>query len=736
MVSRVSLLPGDQLDQASLAAWIKRLPEATDKESDKSLREAINLCVEQLADLKDKTGQQLSLYTLHVADLLIDLEMDDETITAALLYRIVGNRLKSIEEIEAQFGKVVAGLVNDLLMIQKLSPGVLSDREVKGEEHSENLRRMLLGISSDVRTVLILLVERVHLMRRLGNLDDAMQQQFSRNTRDIFAPLANRLGIWQVKWELEDLSLRFLDPDQYRSIAKQLEERRDERLAFISDAISKLDEIFKEHGIKADISGRPKHIFSIWKKMQRKQYSFEHIFDVRAVRVLVETVADCYAALGIVHGLWKHIPHEFDDYIATPKANLYQSIHTVVIGPDEKPLEIQIRTHDMHAHAEHGVAAHWRYKEQRGQSSDLEQRIEWMRQWLEHRELGDTEANQLLASDVHQDYEQTQTYVLTPQGKVIELPYGSTPVDFAYAIHSSVGHRCRGARIDGQIVPLNTQLQSGQTVEILTHKEERPSRDWMSPHLGYIKTSRARNRVKAWYRHQDFDSHVEMGRASLERELVRLGFERPDLAKIAPEFNLKGIDDLYAAIGRGDVSPVQVASWRHREERREQPKQVRKKRQRTSHRKDTPDIIVEGIDDLMTHLGKCCKPVPSDAIVGYITRGRGVTVHRADCSVVRHMKDDDLARLIDVRWGGDDSSAAFDVDVRVIAHDRKGLLRDISSLFSNEEIDVTGVNSHSDKRTQRAVMRFSVVIDDVSQLSRIIDKLAQLPDVLEVSRVT
>ncbi|OOY51830.1 GTP diphosphokinase [Solemya velum gill symbiont] len=738
MVSRAKRFPNDRLDQAAVKAWCDSLPKATDEKARKGLLHAVELCFELLAELQDRTGEQLSLYAMQVADLLVQLEMDDETVSAALLYRIVGNDLKTQEEIEAIFGAMVAGLVKDLLLIQQLSPGVLTGREEKGEEHSENLRRMLLGISSDVRAVLILLAERVHLMRRLSHLDENYQSQFSRNTRDIFAPLANRLGVWQLKWELEDLSLRYLEPEQYRSIAKQLEERRDERIAYIKHAVAMLEDAFSENDIRADISGRPKHLYSIWKKMYRKQSGFEHIFDVRAVRVLVDSVADCYVALGIVHSIWKHIPREFDDYIATPKANLYQSIHTVVVGPDEKPLEIQIRTHEMHSHAEHGVAAHWRYKEQKGSSDDLERRISWMRQWLEQREPESEQESSLLASDVHQDYEQTQVYVLTPQGKVIELPNGSTPVDFAYAIHSSVGHRCRGARIDGHIVPLNTPLESGQTVDILTHKEERPSRDWMSPHLGYIKTSRARNRVKSWYRHQDFDSHVEMGKASLERELTRLGFERPELAKIAPEFNLKGVDDLYAAIGRGDVSPVQIAGWRHREEREKKPKKTVKKRQQRgkSTHGASADITVDGIDDLMTHLGKCCKPVPSDSIIGYITRGRGVTVHRSDCSVVRHMKEDDRARLVDVRWGDEGEDAAFEVDVRVVALDRKGLMRDVTSLFSNEEIDVTGINSHSDRRHQKAIMRFSLQIDNVGQLSRIIDKLAQLPDVVEVSRIT
>ncbi|MEJ2321469.1 MAG: bifunctional (p)ppGpp synthetase/guanosine-3',5'-bis(diphosphate) 3'-pyrophosphohydrolase [Gammaproteobacteria bacterium] len=595
---------------------------------------------------------------------------------------------------------------------------------------------MLLAISNDVQVLLIVLAERVHLMRRLGKLPVEIQQQFSRNTRDIFAPIANRLGIWQIKWELEDLSLRFLDPEAYRHIATQLEQRRDERLAYIRRTIGILEKEFARAGIKAKISGRPKHIFSIWKKMQRKDKEFSHIFDVRALRVLVDSVADCYAALGVVHSLWRHLPKEFDDYIATPKANLYQSIHTVVVGDDGRPLEIQIRTHEMHEHAERGVAAHWRYKEQRGSSQDLEKRIEWMRQWLEQRDgMPRREAGE------NEEDSQHNIYVLSPQGKVIELPYGSTAVDFAYAIHTSVGHRCRGAKIDGRIAPLTQKLENGQTVDVITAKEEHPSRDWLSAHLGYVATPRARNRIRQWYRHQDFSSHVEMGRDILDRELARTNLHRPNLAAIAPHFNLNGEDDLYAAIGRGDVSPVQVATWEQREQLQQQ-REIQRKSGTRRRRKRKPEgtgprLIVDGIDSLMTKLGQCCKPVPGDPVIGFITRGHGITVHRTDCSVIANMREEEKQRLISVEWEGREEGGAgsFNVDIRIIGIDRKGLLRDISSIMANEDVDILSMRTHSDKKKQQAVMRFTVEVGDISELHSLIEKLSRLPDILSVKRV-
>ncbi len=728
MVAVTQRLPDEHLTNDAIDAWLALFPPAEDAEVRRKLGEAAHSVLDLFAEQEERSGQQLALYILHVADILAQFDMDENTLIAAILHRTLSAHIFDHDTLQQRYGESVARRIQSLDKIHQLTPGVLADREEKGEGHSENLRRLLLGLSGDVRVIMIMLAERVHLMRRQESFSESNQHRFSRNTLDIFAPLANRLGIWQIKWELEDLSLRYLQPEQYREIAIRLEERRDERLSSIKGVIIKLNTVFEEQGIHAQMSGRPKHIYSIWRKMQRKDMDFSHIFDVRAVRVLVDSIAECYSALGVVHGLWRHIPQEFDDYIATPKANLYQSIHTVVIGDDQRPLEIQIRTHEMHEHAERGVAAHWRYKEQRGENRDLERRIEWMRQWLEQRDDLD-EQPQLQSDD-----DQQHIYVLTPQGKVIELGYGATPIDFAYAIHTSVGHRCRGAKVDGRITPLTQPLLNGQTVEIMTAKQEQPSRDWMSSRLGYVRSSRARSRIRQWFRQQDYDTHVEAGKESLEREIMRLGTTRVKLSKIARHFNMKSEEGLYAAIGRGDISPVQVAGWDRRQQESGKPAPKRRRKQLPGK---TPRLIVQGVDDLLTHLGQCCKPVPGDEVTGYITRGRGITVHRKDCSVVQHMSEEEQQRLIEVQWESDESdSGEFKVDIRVIALDRKGLFRDISAIFSNEEIDITTVRTHSNLKKQQAVMRFTVEISDIVQLQGLLEKLNLSPDVIKAMRTT
>lgn len=738
MVSITTVLPEDnRLDEAGLDAWLAAIAEARDDDEMDYLRAA---CLEAFHLYGDQThadGELIILYVLHVADILDKLKMDVETLAAALLSEAVGAMGFDARRIEGLFGAHVLEMINNMARIDRVASG--SSASISEEQHTENLRRMLLGIAGDVRVVLVILAERVHIARMLKHAEEKVRRRVASEILHIYAPLANRLGIWQLKWELEDLSLRYLEPDQYKELAKRLQGRRHDREKYIHDVISLLQEKFEEQGIKADISGRPKHIYSIWKKMQRKNVDFDQIFDVLAVRVMVETVAQCYEVLGIVHGIWKHIPGEFDDYIATPKANQYQSLHTAVIDPQGKPLEIQVRTFDMHDHAERGVAAHWRYKENRGQDDDLEQRIEWMRHWLELKEEGQSDPDFIDAAQ--NEFESAQIYVLTPQGKVIELPQGSTPIDFAYAIHTDVGHRCRGAKVDGHIVTLNSKLQSGHTIEILTVKEGGPSRDWLNLHLGYSRTSRARGRIRQWFKHQDYDEHVKIGRASLDREINRLGLHSPDLEKIAERFNQKNSEELLAAIGRGDVSPIQVAACAHRRQTElplnipQQPVQTRRK---TRHSKSKPaagNVIVDGVGDLLTSIAKCCKPVPYDPIVGYITKGRGISIHRRDCSMVQNLDETGLERLINVAWADeDDSGNAYPVDIRIYAADRKGLLRDISSVLSNEEVDVIGVKTHTDRKTDRASMKFTIEIENIRQLSRVIEKVAQLPEVIEVKR--
>ena len=725
MVSTLSHLPETgSIDQEQITAWLAALAGHRSREEIHHISLALEL-IHQVHDEEPTFGGvQHQLALMQTADILDQLNLDTETLVAALLSDLP---LAELERAEA-FGERVPAMIRDLSRIRTVA---VSGSDADDDKQSENLRRMLLGLADDVRVVLIVLAKRLQLMRVLRKGEQGDESRVIAGiTQRIHAPLANRLGVWQLKWELEDLSLRVLHPDAYRDIARALEEKREERERFIAGVIQRLQASCAEHGIDAEISGRPKHIYSIWKKMQRKGVDFSQIFDVRAVRVLVDTVSQCYEVLGMVHGAWQPIPQEFDDYIAHPKANGYRSLHTAVVGEDGKPLEVQIRTREMHDHAERGVAAHWRYKEDGKGDAELERRIEWMRAWLEHP--GDSPEGE----DADAEFEARRIYVLTPDGKVVELPRGATAVDFAYAIHSSVGHRCRGAKADGKMISLTQPLESGQTVEIITVKEGGPSLDWLNASSGYVTTSRARNRIRHWFKRQDYEQHVALGKASLDKEVSRLGVKKPDLEKLLDKYNFKTVDDLYAAMGRGEVSATQVANLQAAPAVVDDDREISLKADRRSgrHKGTAGEVVVQGVDGLMTHTARCCKPVPYDSIVGYITRGKGVTIHREDCPVLRRLKKDQPERLIPVVWSEEQPRGAFLVDVQIYAHDRKGLLRDISSVFSNEEVDVLGVKTHSDRKKEIASMRFTVEVTDMIQLSAVMEKLAQVPDVLDVKR--
>ena len=711
-----------RLDQGHLTAWLAGLARHRSREEIHRITLALQLVEEVHGDEPTWGGMQHQLALVQSAAILDQLKLDTPTLLAALLSDLPESEMERAGE----FGAQVNGMLRDLSRIRTLAVAGSGDSD---ERQSENLRRMLLGLADDVRVVMVVLAKRLQLMRVLKYLDEDEQKRIADITQRIHAPLANRLGIWQLKWELEDLSLRYLRPDEYRDIARALEEKRAEREAFIAQVIERLQQRCRERGIEAQISGRPKHIYSIWRKMQRKHVDFSQIFDVRAVRVLVESVSQCYEVLGMVHGAWQPVPGEFDDYIAHPKPNGYRSLHTAVIGEDGKPLEVQIRTWEMHEHAERGVAAHWRYKEDGKGDAELERRIEWMRAWLE-------QPSDVQEPDSDAEFEARRIYVLTPQGRVVELPKGATAVDFAYAIHSSVGHRCRGAKADGRMISLTQQLESGQTVEILTAKEEAPSLDWLSVSSGYVATSRARNRIRQWFKKQNFEQHVQLGKSSLEKEVKRLGVPRPDLSRLLARYNFTAVEDLYAAIGRGEVSPVQVASAQAPPEERPVEESIAEKAALRERRpgRGHGQVMVEGVDDLMTNMARCCKPVPYDPIVGYITRGRGVTIHRRDCPVVKRLREEQQERLIPVTWSEEQPQGAFLVDIQVHAGDRKGLLRDITSVFSNEEVDVLGVKTRSNRRKETADMRFTVEVQDVTQLSRVMEKLEQVPDVVGVRR--
>lgn len=738
MVSRVTLLPRDgAVEEAPLADWFADLAKRRPAEDVAQLRAAAELARATHSSQTTVDGFNLFLSLLHTVDTLDRLKLDIEPLLAAMLSEMPRQPDYDGQALGARYGQAVVAMVEQVSRIRELSA---TGTVAVDERDVENLRRMLLGIADDVRAILVVLAKRLQLMRRLKRLPREIQLKVARETHLVHAPLANRLGVWQLKWELEDLCLRYLEPERYVALAKQLDGKRRERETFIADVIERLGGACREAGVPVDLSGRPKHIYSIWKKMQRKRLDFDQVFDVRAVRALVDTVPQCYEVLGLAHSLWRPIPGEFDDYIAHPKQNGYRSLHTAVIGDDGKPLEIQVRTREMHEHAERGVAAHWRYKESASQDPELERRIEWMRRWLEQQDDDLQGLDGGLETDA--EYEARRIYVLSPKGKVVELPTGATPLDFAYAIHTSVGHRCRGAKVDGHITPLAQPLESGQKVEILTAKNGGPSRDWLNPHSGYLITNRARNRIRAWFKQQDFDQHVAIGRSSLDREVARLSVPKPDLDRLAARFNFKTADDLLASIGRGELSAIQIANAQvdrpQRDAASEADRSIPEKLKRKAPSRaagGAGTVVVDGIGDLMTQMAKCCKPVPYDAIVGYITRGRGVTVHRKDCSVVRKMDAANQVRLVDVNWADAQDDSRFLVDIGVRAADRKGLLRDISSVFATAELDVVGVNTQSDRRHDQANMRFTVEVADMGQLSRVMDRLAQIPDVLNVRRM-
>jgi GTP pyrophosphokinase len=581
--------------------------------------------------------------------------------------------------------------------------------------------------------VLIKLADRLHNMRTLAALPEERQRQIALETLDIFAPLANRLGIWQIKWELEDLAFRYLEPATYRQIAAWLAEKRADREQYIARFVASLERALKEANIAAEVSGRPKHLYSIWRKMQRKGLDFAQVLDVRAVRVLVPRVADCYAALGVVHTLWQHVPGEFDDYIATPKENNYRSLHTAVIGPEGKVVEVQIRTHGMHQQAELGVAAHWHYKEGMKPDEGFERKLAWLRSLLEWKDQV-VEAAEFVDRFKSEVFEE-RVYVFTPKGNIVDLPVGATPLDFAYHIHTEVGHRCRGARVDGRIVPLTYKLKTGEQVEVLTVKEGGPSRDWLNAHLGYLATSKARTKVQQWFKQQNYEAAATTGREILEREFHRLGIADVKYEAVAQGLGFGKVDDFLAAAGRGEVKSSQIMAVVQELVEPGLKEAVRPPpAPRPAVRPAAPaGITVQGVGNLLTRMARCCNPVPGDDIVGFITRGKGVTVHRRDCSNALRHRDEHGERLIEVSWGKA-SGRTYPVEVEITAYDRPGLLRDITALLANEKINVAGVSTLTDRADRVARMTFTLEIPDLDTLSRVLALIDQVPNVTEVRR--
>jgi GTP pyrophosphokinase len=659
-----------------------------------------------------------------VLDLLAMLGCDAPTQAAALWFEIAHHHPLAWEQRASSVKEDVRRLVAGQMAAERVWT-LHAQRPPEGG--SEGLRRLLLAIIRDVRVVFILLARQLARMRAASILPETERQELARLTRDIHSPLANRLGIWQLKWELEDLAFRYLQPDTYKRIAKLLDERRGDREVFIRETLSELGGALKDADIRADLAGRPKHIFSIWKKMQRKAVEFSDLYDIRAVRVLVDNVADCYAALGVVHALWPHLPGEFDDYVARPKSNGYRSLHTAVIGPHGKTLEVQIRTHDMHRANELGVAAHWRYKEGGGGDADFEAKIAWMRRLLEPRN-DDGE----LAAELQTELLEDRVYVLTPRGEVVDLPHGATVLDFAYHVHTEVGHRCRGAKVNGRIVPLTHQPHSGDRVEILTAKIAEPSRDWLSVHHGYLNTSRARDKVRAWFRRTAHEANLAAGRALFERELKRLAIPEADLPKLPALFNLQTHDELLIALALGEISPGQVA--RVMQETLEPPEEEAVPITARPTVFDHSAISIEGVGNLLTVLARCCQPLPGDPVRGFITRTRGVSVHRANCASLARLARRDPDRVIEVTWG-QAAAQAYEVNIQLNGYDRKGLQKDVVGVISNANIGIIASSSRLFARTGEVEMRYTLRVRDFEQLSALLDRLAALPNVVEARRV-
>ena len=643
----------------------------------------------------------------------------------------------SPEEIEQQFGQDVLSLVNGINKMRIVDAyQVNHSGEQRDKKGVERVRNLLLALAEDIRVVLIKIAERLYTMRKLKYLSEDVRTQLAAETKEIFAPLASRLGIWQIKWEMEDLSFRYLEPDTYKRIASMLDERRIDREQYINNVIKELNADLIKAGIKAQVTGRPKHIYSIWRKMHSKNIGFNELFDVRATRVLVEDIADCYAVLGIVHTKWRPIRSEFDDYIATPKENNYRSLHTAVIGPDNKTVEVQIRTFDMHEHAEYGVASHWGYKEGGKLDTKYQEKITWLRQLLEVKDEDDSAEDivERFKSEIFED----RVYVLTPKGRVIDLPKGATSLDFAYSVHTEVGHHFRGAKADGKIIPISYQLQNGQQIEILTSKHSRPSRDWLNPHLGYVKSTRSRAKIRAWFKQQDFERNLSDGRHMLERELQRLGISDIPYEQIGARFKFNKLDDFLVALGRGDVTANQIASAVNELIFPGEDKQLDTSVVQTLHQRQKrgfpDDVQIEGVGDLMTQTARCCKPVPYDSIAGYITRGRGVTIHRKDCRNLLRLQHTEQERVIDVEWGNASPKKTYPVEIVVHAFDRQGLLRDITTILSNSHMNVLSMNTSTDKKTYMANLGFTIEVANADQLSIALTKIEHLKNVMEVSR--
>ena len=734
MVSVVRSMADTLADAADPKRWLEQMSAAL-PEAEASLLVRAFDAARELYRGKGlvSTGEDLFSHAVSAAAIVADLNLLTDAIVATLLFAVPDHKPDWQLWMTENFGQTVTGLVDGVGGVRRITELARIDKLETPEERArqaETMRKMLLAMVADIRVVLIKLAWRTQTMHYLPHVhDEAVRRAIATETLDLFAPLANRLGVWQIKWELEDLGFRHTEPDSYKKIAKLLDERRLERIDYIGRVLDTLRAELKAAGVKADVAGRPKHIFSIWKKMKKKKLDFTELYDIRAVRILVDKLPDCYTALGIIHGMWQPIPGEFDDYISHPKANNYRSLHTAVIGPEDKALEVQIRTFEMHEHAEFGVAAHWRYKEGGKGDAQYEEKISWLRQLLDWREeMSDREG---LAEAFKTELFSDTIYVLTPQGRVLALPHGATPIDFAYAIHTGLGNRCRGAKVEGQIVPLSTPLQNGQRVEVLTAKEGGPSVNWL--HDGWVKSHRAISKIRQYIRMQNADTVRETGKQLFERELARHPHQQPNLTSLAEKLGYAKLDEVYGAMGHGELSVRAVAnaiaSFAPPPPVDVEPESIIRA-SRGGH--DAGGILIEGVDNLMTVLAKCCKPAPPDTVVGFVTKGRGISIHRTNCLTLKRLSADVPERLIAAGWG-DQKSSVFPIDIEVVSLDRGGLLRDISDVLSREKLNLIAV--HTLSRDMRAKMRFTVEVRQVQDISRVLARMMELPGVTDARRV-
>lgn len=728
--------------QVDIERWVRQIESQTHLENPDQFRRAC----EKAAEIDLKAVQEDRLWApgassfrtgIEMAQVLVELHLDQASLVAAILYRAVREERVPLAEIRAEFGDEVANLIDGVQQMAAISS---MHHPLKGnvlgqsQGQLDNVRKMLVTMIDDVRVALIKLAERTCAIRAVKDVSPEKRMRVAKEVFDIYAPLAHRLGIGHIKWELEDLSFRYLHESAYKKIARLLDEKRLDREGYIRRVLDTLRGELEEAGIEGELSGRAKHIYSIWRKMRRKGIDFSQVYDVRAVRILVPEVRDCYAALGIVHSLWRHIPNEFDDYIASPKENGYQSLHTAVIGPEGKVMEVQIRTHKMHEEAELGVCAHWLYKgtDKGNKSAGYDAKINWLRQVLEwQEELGDISG---LADHLKSDVASDRVYVFTPEGHVVDLPQGATPVDFAYRVHTEIGHACRGARVNGRIVPLTYPLKTGDQVFVLTSNNLAPSRDWLNSSLGYIQTSRARAKVTHWFKQQDRGRNIIDGRAILEDEFKRLSLHDVDLNDLAVKVNYPAAEDMFAAVGAGDLRPTHVAHVAQQMlEPRTQQLDLKLGARRNKTYDTESDIQILGVGKLKTQVAKCCKPLPGDPIGGYITVGRGVTVHRQDCLTFLNLREFEPNRIIEVNWGGRQESV-YPVDIEIEAYDRSGLLRDITQVLTSSKSNVLSLHTQSNRDDNTATMTVTVEISSLEQLARLLAQIRNLPNIIDVRR--